>query len=122
MNNTELTVESNWFLLELERRFKETFQATLRIYDERNHRIGNDTHRIEEFGNVTKNSITIRESDLVGDVEMLLQQAFGLKVRIYTPDDWSFAPKEFPLNRVREIPRGVHFDMKALKEKYKETK
>ena len=119
MDKKELTLERGWTLAELERRFKETFQATLRIYDERK-RVGNSTLHIEEFGNVTVNSITIRESDLVGEVEMLLQQAFGLIVRIYTPDDWTFAPKEFSLNRVRKIPRGlVHPDMEALKKNTK---
>ena len=123
MNNTELTVERSWSLEELERRFKETFETTLRIFDDRNRRIFNDPRRIDEMGNVTVDSVTIQGSASVGDIEELLQQTFGLKARITTPNDWMFAPKDLPLYKVHELRRHwVHPDLHALKEKYKETK
>ena len=123
MNNAELIVERRWSLAELERRFRETFKATLRIFDERNHRIVNDPRCIDEIGSVTVDNVTIQGSAPVGDIETLMQQSLGLKVRIATSNDWKFAPKDLPLYRVHEIPaREGYIDSHALKEKYKETK
>lgn len=119
MNNTELTIERSWTLGELERHFKETFKATLRIFDDRKHRIINDPRRIDEMGAVTVDSTTIRSYAPVGDIEDLMQQAFGLTVRITSPNDWKFAPKDLPLYNVQEMPTHGYVDCHELKEKYK---
>ena len=122
MDKKELTLERGWTLAELMCRFKETFGATLRIFDDRNRRIVNDPRRIEEVGIVTVDSITIRGSVPVGDIETLMQQTFGLKVRIATPNDWRFAPQDMPLYRVYELPTHYYTDAHAMKRKYEETK
>lgn len=122
MDKKELTVECGWTLAELEIQFKETFSATLRGY-EGNKRIPvGDDRRINEMGGVTVDSVTIRGSAPVGDIEDLMQQAFGLKVRITTPNDWRFAPKDLPLYKVQELPIHEEYcDMHELKEKYKKN-
>lgn len=119
--NSELTVDRGWTLKELERRFKETFKATLRIFDDRKHRLINDPRRIDEMGDVTVDSTTIRGYAVVGDIEDLMQQAFGLTVRITSPNDWKFAPKDLPLYNVQEMPTHGYVDCHELKKKYKKT-
>ena len=110
--NTELTIERNWSLAELERRFDETFEAELWIYDG-GKRIHNDPRHIEELEGATNDTLIIRGFDQIGDIIKRLQEAIGFAVRIRDRRYGQTPPDILPLYVVRDAPRPRH-DMEPL--------
>lgn len=117
IENTELTIERNWSLADLERRFDETFEAELWIYDG-DKRIRNDSRRIEEFGTVTSDTLCVRGIDQVGDIVKSMHDTFGLTVRIRDHRFGQQPPAILPLYKVRDTPRPQR-DMETLKKQKK---
>ena len=113
IENTELTIESNWTLAELERRFAETYEAEICFY-EGIKRIHNDYRHIDEFGNPTVQALTIRGNHTVGDIIKRMDESFGLAVRIRERRYGQLALESLPLYVVRDTPRPQHF-MEPLK-------
>ena len=112
IENTELTIERNWSLADLERRFDETFEAELWIYDG-DKRIRNGSRRIEELEGAANDTLIIRGVDHVGDITKRLQEALGLTVRIRDRRYGQTPPDTLPLYAVRDTPRPQH-DMEPL--------
>ncbi|MBO4588122.1 MAG: hypothetical protein J5711_04380 [Bacteroidales bacterium] len=124
IENVELTIERNWSLAELERRFDETFEAELWIYGvatereqlqslDGNKRIRNNPRRIEELEGAASNTLIIRGSDQIGNIIKRLQEAIGFAVRIRDRRYGQTPPDILPLYVVRDTPRPRH-DMEPL--------
>jgi hypothetical protein len=110
--NSELTIASTWTLAELERRFTETFEAELCIYDG-DKRICNDPRQIKELGVSVNDTLLVRGIDQIKDIIRSMQETLGLNVRICDQRYGQPAPDTIPLYIVRDTPRP-HHDMEPL--------
>lgn len=110
--NSELTIASTWTLAELERRFNETFEAELCIYDG-DKRICNDPRQIKELGVSVNDTLLVRGIDQIKDIIRSMQKTLGLNVHICDQRHGQPAPDTIPLYVVCDTPRP-HHDMEPL--------
>lgn len=105
--NSKLTIESTWTLAELERRFNETFEAELCIYDG-DKRICNDPRQIKELGVSVNDTLLVRGIDQIKDIIRSMQKTLGLNVHICDQRHGQPAPDTIPLYVVCDTPRPQH--------------
>jgi len=118
MEKKELILEREWTLAELMSRFKETFGATLRIYDDHKRVSQEDSRRIDEIGTVVCDNICVRDTDSVAEVEKRIGEIFGLQAKIAVSHDWGCAPANMSLGEVCKIRKHeYHPDIEKLKKR-----
>ncbi len=112
----EFKIDGRMKVKTLKENFKEEFGGTLHIYKNGKELADNDATlaSIRQNEDAKGGSLLCRASRTVGKFEQELWDVFGIKVNVFTPDDWVAVLDGITLNTIKNIPD------KSTKEKMKE--
>lgn len=88
-------------------RFKETFNATLRVYDGRKCAAADATLASLRKEGCTGGEMTCTDEDTVEYFEYFIKNLYGIHVEVATIDDWVLVIDQMPLGRIKEIGKNA---------------
>ena len=108
-----LNLTKSTTVAQLKKEFNETFGAVLRVYSGRSQ--AEDTVSLGELGLSNEGTFECRSSLTVARFIERMQNEFGLKVKVYTCDDWVAALDGLTLESVGKVKKNaVKADMESL--------
>lgn len=101
-----LKINENTTIKTLKESFKETFSGTLRIYAESY--ITNENITLESLCKEKKpnNDIVVTKEWSIKTFTKKILKEYGIKVKIYTYDNWIAIPNEIKLEDIHKIKTG----------------
>ena len=108
-----LNLTKSTTVAQLKKEFNETFGAVLRIYSGRSQ--AEETTTLGELGLSNEGTFECRSSLTIVRFIERMQNEFGLKVKVYTCDDWVAALDGLTLGSVGKVKKNaVKADMESM--------
>jgi hypothetical protein len=113
----DIEVTGNMHVETLKKRFEESFNTAIRIYgltSDGRINTGKGARPADPKSTLASNSppsmkiqsITIRKSHTVGDIEKTFAEQMGLGIQIMSPDGETFAPNDMKLKEVHTLVKS----------------